>query len=468
MPYRGVGNFVGRQQELQKLHEELQNCANVAVSAVAGMGGVGKTELAIRYARQHEADYPGGICWLNARDSNLAAEIVLFVQSKMSLEVPQKLGERPLNLKEQVEWCWQQWQPTKGVVLVVLDDVTDLRSCREVLPTANRFRVLMTTRLRRLDTNFVELPLHVLSPEAALELLTALVGEKRVVGAHSCAPLLCEWLGYLPLGLELVGRYLAQDPDLSLAQMLEQLQEQRLQDEAIDFDEQQLQNTFSTAQRGVRAAFELSWQELEPVTQRVAQYLSLFAPTVFLWEWIESETELLNCKKSEINAAKKQLHKRHLIEPVEEREEGYKIHPLIREFLQAKLVASEQADEFRQAFAASGVEFAKKIPPSPTSEFIESVKEAIPHLEEVAQNLTDALQDDDLVWPFVGLGRFYEGQGLYALAEPWFQQCLELSKRLLGQEHPDVATSLNNLAGLYESQGRFAEAEPLYLQALEL
>jgi hypothetical protein len=72
--------------------------------------------------------------------------------------------------------------------------------------------------------------------------------------------------------LELVGRYLAEDPDLSLPQMLERLKAQRLQDEAIDRDEQQLQNTFSTAQRGVKAAFELSWQELEPVAQCVAVF----------------------------------------------------------------------------------------------------------------------------------------------------------------------------------------------------
>jgi tetratricopeptide (TPR) repeat protein len=368
----------------------------------------------------------------------------------------------------------------------------------------------MTTRLRSLDTNFVEIRLDVLSPDAALELLTALVGERRVGLTSPPAPLLvgegskkisvspsstspsslsppfparegglgglglshalqlCEWLGYLPLGLELVGRYLAEDPDLSLAQMLERLKAQRLKNEAIDLDEQQLQNTFSTAQRGVRAAFELSWQELEPVTQHIAQFLSLFAPTVFLWEWVESETQLLNCSESDINTAKKQLYKRHLIGRVEEREGGYKIHPLIREFLQAKLAASEQADEFRQAFAAAFVEFAKEIPQSPTREFIQSVKEAIPHLEEVAKNLIDALSNDDLVWPFVGLGKFYEGQGLYALAEPWCKQCLEQSKRLLGQEHPHVATSLNNLAMLYDSQGRFAEAEPLYVQALEL
>jgi hypothetical protein len=73
------------------------------------MGGVGKTELATQYASTHEADYPGGICWLNARDTNLAAEILQFAQLYMNLEVPQELGARPLNLEEQVAWCWQNW-----------------------------------------------------------------------------------------------------------------------------------------------------------------------------------------------------------------------------------------------------------------------------------------------------------------------------------------------------------------------
>ena len=119
------------------------------------MGGVGKTELATQYARTHEADYPGGICWLNARDTNLAAEILQFAQLYLNLDVPQELGGRRLTLTEQVKWCWQHWQSPEGLVLVVLDDVTDLGSCREVLPTANRFRVLMTTRRRGLDSNFV-------------------------------------------------------------------------------------------------------------------------------------------------------------------------------------------------------------------------------------------------------------------------------------------------------------------------
>ena len=60
----------------------------------------------------------------------------------------------------------------------------------------------------------------------------------------------------------------------------------------------------------------------------------------------------------------------------------------------------------------------------------------------------------------------YTFQGRYSEAEPLHLQALELRKRLLGDNHFDVAQSLNNLAGLYDSQGRYSEAEPLFLQAL--
>jgi tetratricopeptide (TPR) repeat protein len=435
------------------------------------MGGVGKTELAIKYAREHQDDYPGGICWLSARDANLPGQILLFAQLSLKLEVPQQDGRgNPLTLAQQVAWCWQQWQPPQGRVLVVLDDVTDWKLCRGMLPTDNRFCVLMTTRLRRLDPNFVELPLDVLPQAEALQLLTAILGknDRRLQRESETAKELCKWLGYLPLGLELVARYLVEDPDLSLAEMWQRLQAQSLQDEAIDVSEADLDATEMTARRGVKAAFELSWQELEKQTQRVGELLSLFAPDAFAWEWVESASESLNWAKSEVNAAKKQLHKRHLIERVEEREACYKIHPLIREFLRLKLDESEQADNVRQAFVPLFVEIAKRIPETPTIDLIESLKLVIPHLEEVAENLTNALSDEDLIWPFYGLGTFYEGQGSYSLAEPWRQQCLSVVKTRLGQDHPDVATSLNNLANLYNYQGRYSEAEPLYLQALEL
>ncbi|MDF5712167.1 MAG: tetratricopeptide repeat protein, partial [Nostoc sp. S4] len=59
-------------------------------------------------------------------------------------------------------------------------------------------------------------------------------------------------------------------------------------------------------------------------------------------------------------------------------------------------------------------------------------------------------------------------QGRYSEAEPIYIQALALRRKLLGEEHPSVALSLNNLAALYKSQGRYSEAEPIYIQALDI
>jgi tetratricopeptide (TPR) repeat protein len=74
----------------------------------------------------------------------------------------------------------------------------------------------------------------------------------------------------------------------------------------------------------------------------------------------------------------------------------------------------------------------------------------------------------DVATSLNNLAGLYRAQGRYDEAEPLYRQALELSRELLGERHPDVATSLNNLAYLYQSQGRYDEAEPLYRQALEL
>jgi tetratricopeptide (TPR) repeat protein len=66
------------------------------------------------------------------------------------------------------------------------------------------------------------------------------------------------------------------------------------------------------------------------------------------------------------------------------------------------------------------------------------------------------------------LAGLYHAQGKYAEAEPLYRRDLAISEKALGPEHPSVATTLNNLAGLYRSQGEYAEAEPLYRRALAI
>ena len=66
------------------------------------------------------------------------------------------------------------------------------------------------------------------------------------------------------------------------------------------------------------------------------------------------------------------------------------------------------------------------------------------------------------------LASVLQATGRYAEAEPLDRHALEIRRTTLGEEHPDYATSLNNLARVLEATGQYAEAEPLYQQALEI
>jgi tetratricopeptide (TPR) repeat protein len=127
-----------------------------------------------------------------------------------------------------------------------------------------------------------------------------------------------------------------------------------------------------------------------------------------------------------------------------------------------------EVTHLKQAVAQIMVAIAKRIPEQPTQDQIVPLSPFMPHLEEAATQLTAAIPDEDLVRPFIGLGRFYEGKGFYQQAEPWLQQCCEIVETRLGTDHPHFAASLNNLALLYEVQGRYSESEPLLVRSLAI
>ncbi|MCP2732060.1 tetratricopeptide repeat protein, partial [Limnofasciculus baicalensis] len=489
----------------------LQENEPVAISA---MGGIGKTELALQYAlRYSQIDvgakhfYRGGVCWLLARGLDLGIQIVDFARVYLGLNPPEDF-----DLQQRVAYCWRNWHyppnpPYQGGdkelssyqggdkelssyqggdkelssyqggeqeissyqgreqkifsdVLVVIDDVIDYEKVKPYLPREARFKVLMTTRLE-LPAPIVRLDLQVLTGEAALDLLKSLIGEERVGAELEVGENICKWLGYLPLGLELVGRYLMRKLDLSLAEMLSRLEAKQLQQLGLKKPKSE---ATMTGQLGVRDAFELSWLELNKSGQELGLYLSLFALAPIPWQLVEECLPDIDSEELE-ETRDYSLVYFHLIQRSEK--DTYQLHPLIREFLIAKGEELGIADDWKQRFCQVMVGKAEKIPQTPTLEDIEKVNLAIPHIAAAATTQQDWLRDDDLIWPFVALGRFYEGKGFYQEAVPWREDCLSVTRKRLGENHPDVATSLNNLALLYDNQGRYDEAEPLYKESLE-
>ena len=269
---------------MQQLHGLLQDGSRVAIAAVSGMGGIGKTELAWQYAtfhREHNT-YPAGIWWLFVRDNDLARQ-VLQKALRMGIQPPDTLD----NLEERLQFCYEEWaKQTSGNALLVLDDVSDYRAVQPLLPRNPRFKVLLTAR-QIVPPPVGCLPLKVLKPEAALNLLRLTTGDLpgnglgRIDAQLEDAEALCQWLDYLPLGIELVGRYLRRKRPLSLAEMLQRLQSQRLEARALQEAEAGM-----TARRGVAAAFELSWAELNPPARTLGCLLSVFALAPIPWELV--------------------------------------------------------------------------------------------------------------------------------------------------------------------------------------
>jgi tetratricopeptide (TPR) repeat protein len=446
--------FVGREAVMTTLHEQLQQRERVAITAVAGMGGVGKTELALQYARYHweQGTYPGGVCWLGVRGVDVGTQILQFAVQELGLQPPEDW-----DLAAKINYCWRQWR--EGDVLLVLDDVEAYEQIAAYLPPTLpklKFKVLITTRVQVLAGSIQRLPLDVLDEPAALELLRSLIRE-RIDREIEVAKQLCRELGYLPLGLELVGRYLQRKEDLSIEEMRGRLglQEDALQQCSADM----------TAQRGVEKAFELSWQELDEPAQKLACVFSIFALAPIPWDLVLQC--LPNEKARDLEKVRDDfLLNLSLVERIGEK--TYQLHQLIREFLHQKLTGLTDVDELKRSFCQVMVEEAQGIPDTPTQEEIASSTPAIPHLGEAATVLQDWLSDEDLTGPFVGLGRLYKGQGNYEQALPWYERCLAATRKRLGESHSDVAQSLNNLAGLYRDQGRYTKAESLYLQALDL
>ena len=373
------------------------------------MGGIGKTELAGQYAlRCWRAVYPGGICWLQARQGDLATQIINdYGRIKLKLNPDESLTE-----EQQVAYCWENWT-FPGDVLVIFDDVTSYQAIAPFLPPSTpRFKQIVTTRLQEIAQKFEKLELPVLSEKAALELIESFCGKSRVEAELTQAQTICQEMGYLPLALELIGQYLAHKPDLTLAEMQQRLQSKGLEQKAL-----RQPTTGATELRGLKAAFQLSWEELNQEAMKLAYFLSLFTLAPIPWTLVERC--LVEADREELEDLRDDYLVR--LSLLQRRNQGvYGLHELLRQYFQDKSEEIAGEESLKRQYCSGLVGVSQEIPQSPTLEQIEAVALSIPHLKEVATELQQWLKEEDLIWPFVGLGRFYEGQGFYQDAEPWY------------------------------------------------
>ncbi|MGD1937162.1 MAG: tetratricopeptide repeat protein, partial [Cyanophyceae cyanobacterium] len=460
---RGIDDprrFVGRGDELRILAEKLGAASVVAITGLVGMGGVGKSELAVQFAKQFGTAerFPGGVVWLSG--SQFLLDLVGVAQGAfLTVADMERLGKLETE-GQKARFCWDRWPA--GDVLVVVDDVVEFKAgIKPLLPPDKRFRVLLTTRNRKLLAKSNCVFLDVLDLEKALALLTVWVGAERLGRERDLAVELVERLGRLPLAIDLVGAYLQEDEDLSLARLLVGLEEKGLKATALTEVTEDVQ-----AERGVAAAFELSWERLSAGAQRLAVLLGCFGLAPVPWDLVQQ------CLPEEDGEQLDHWRTRELqrLSLFERQGEGlYGLHPLIWQFFGEKRARFQDGEALQQRFLNTLVAIAKTVPQVPTLSDQNRTRAAVPHLEH-ATEFTDqiAAEDSEYTWPFTALARLAQSQSLWQQAVQYRQNALKTTETRQGANHPDTATSLNNLAELYWFQGRYEKVEPLYERSLQI
>ena len=452
LPPTNVTFFAGRDDDLVKMHELLQKNQRVAVSAfVKGMGGVGKSELALQYALRHLlTDYSGGICWLRGNEGTLPTQLQDFVQVQLGETMPDGLdsGEKLAG------HCWRRLSKrVEGLMLVVLDDVKDYENVELFLPPLDgKFRVLATTRLM-LGNAMQQYTLDVLELVAAVDLLKSFLPEvdpRR--GSDTEIKRLCEWLGRLPLAIELVGRYLARKPDLSIVKMQERLEEKKLQQDALT-DKQRRALAEMTAKLNVAAAFDLSWQELSEGAQRLACLLSLFALAPIHWQWVMDA--MINVGEEKLEACRdNELLNLHLLERTQQG--VYELHQLLREYFQFQLQQNPNYSQIISIFFNLFENIAEGF--SPTKSSFDNLVISEPHLRE-AIILKNNNNDYQLSSYLFGLGKLSTSKGNYNEAEKQYKEALSIRQNQTIVNHLGIADILNDMGLMYLEKGEYSKSD---------
>ena len=206
LPERNL-SFTGRNQELNSLEMALQSTNfSAIVQTVQGLGGVGKTQLALEYAHLtlKKRNYHL-IGWLNAQDSNTLNTCYMKLADYLRIDKYLPPEERIEQTKHELARC--------GNWLLIFDDAQDYNSIKDFIPSMPG-HVLITSRCNDVAWERKSLALNVFSEQDAIAFLAKKIDkpykDKQAIAFRAKAKKLADLLGYLPLALAHAGAYINQ------------------------------------------------------------------------------------------------------------------------------------------------------------------------------------------------------------------------------------------------------------------
>ena len=283
IPDPRTNHLVGRDGDLAWLIERLKAGDVAALAGVRGIGGIGKTELAIAAVRKLESHFEDHIIWLDCGPNDVYA-----IQSRMAAALGIELTDDDLRIR--ADALARAWR-TQPSTLVVLDDIRrrHVADFNALLPPRPPCALLVTTRRHDLDLPREALrSLEVLDHDAALALLTDLLPDGWAAQEPDTLAGLANLLEYIPLALTLAANRAQKIADQAAKQ--KRLLEAPLAVMLADFKQRRLQmlDQGDRADISVRITFDASYEDLDDADQTRLARLGVFDRNEFFLPAIQA------------------------------------------------------------------------------------------------------------------------------------------------------------------------------------
>jgi tetratricopeptide (TPR) repeat protein len=449
---------------------------------ITGMGGVGKTQLAVEFAYRY-GRYFRGVHWLNLADpSQLEAEI-----ARCGREM------RPPNFPEdqpsQVTLTLHAWK-SDGPRLLILDNFEEPARVNDVLRLLGHSSLRLLITSRRTDwlaaSGLKPLPLEVFTPQESLDYLKKTLTKRR--DADDALNGLAERLGHLPLALELASRYLNGHPRLSLDDYLTQSRE------ALDHPSMRGWRADLPAPTAhdldLQRTFAVSWLQVNDETaQKIFLMAGYLAPNTPIP--LEIFEKALGLSTEACDEALDALYGLGLLKAGET--DLPAVHPLFAAY--ARGLAKEVPEILEKLADTLAALSSEAIDTGLPARFTP----LRPHMPILAGHAEDAqLEDAGTLWNNFGfhlddiadyrgarsayeralklnpenatrinnLGSVMQDLGDLAGARAAFERALKIDEAAFGPDHPNVARDVNNLGSVMQDLGDLAGARSAFERVL--
>ena len=503
VPFARNPFFTGRDDLLERLHTQLYTTQAAALSqpqAINGLGGIGKTQLALEYSYRYRSEYQT-VFW--ARADTTEALNASYTEIARLLQLPQQDAQE----QEVIVQAVKGWLRTHQSWLLILDNADELALIQPFLPTACPGHLLLTTRAQTMGKLAQRLEVETLETETGSLLLLRRAGlipsdaslETASPSDRAIANDLTKELGGLPLALDQAGAYV-EVTQCSLADYQQQYQTRRtdllalrsgptaLPGRLIDDHPDPVATTWSLSFAKVEAANLMAAEVL-----RICAFLAPDAiPEELLAEALKTPLPTSETPKkpkgpggwfspSTPEDEELPMSTHQVVQPweIDEAVAILLAYSLIQRNTLAKAV---RVHRLVQAVVRDAIEEQKKVTwitcvigavntlfPEVNFGTWKQCARYMPQAQVCATWITqlDLLQLEGA--SLLGRAGWYlYDRGQYGEAELLYRRAMIIFERQLGTDHPSTTSSMNNLAVLYKNQGKHTQAELLYKQALAI